>query len=509
MSTKANRSVYSLLNAFSAVTLTLLNGLLGIVVTRLILQYYGSDFNGLNSTANQVVHVLMIVEGGFTTASNVALFRPIVNKEYNLINGILAATRKKFRVIGSLFFAFGTLVAVGYSFLANSGLPTDFIFSVIMMTMIPPAINLFFATTYRVLLQAQQKEFVISLITALTISLGHICNIIMISSGGSMFFVRVITMTFAIANSFLIIFYVRKKNSFLNLSVAPRKDMIKGTGDVMVQRITSVIYDSSPIIFLSISSSGGTILASVYAVYNNVFIIIKSFIRGIIDAPRLSLGQLLSKNKREDVWCVFSQYEYVAFLATFVLLSTACALILPFVKLYTEGINDAEYINPLIAVLMIVISSLEMLHMPSSHLLNMAGKFKICKRIQIITCVTLLLTMALGGSFGGIYGMLFSLLITTLLLCGLEMGYVHIKFFEKKLLSLLRLFFPLAIICIATCFFELKFSPHVNNYFLFVVYGCFFLIINSLIAFLSGLLFNRQEILSLLNRAKRILVKSK
>ena len=38
-------------------------------------------------------------------------------------------------------------------------------------------------------------------------------------------------------------------------------------------------------------------LASVYAMYNNVFIMIKSILHGAIDAARLSFGQMLTERK--------------------------------------------------------------------------------------------------------------------------------------------------------------------------------------------------------------------
>ena len=75
----------------------------------------------------------------------------------------------------------------------------------------------------------------------------------------------------------------------------------------MAQKITGVIYESAPIIFLSISPAGGTKLASVYAVYNSVFIMLKSLLHGVIDAPRHGFGQILSERDREEVWPVFNE----------------------------------------------------------------------------------------------------------------------------------------------------------------------------------------------------------
>lgn len=505
MSLTNNRNKYSMLNAISAVSLTLVNGLFGFVVTLLILQHYGSDFNGLNSTANQVVHVLMIVEGGFTTASNVALFAPYVKGDYSLVNGILAATQKKFRRIGTLFFIIGTVVSIGYSLLANSALEREFIATVIMMTMIPPAFNLFYASTYRVLLQAQQKEYIVSFTTTATIGLGHISNIVMILNNGPMWMVRVNTMTFSLLSYLIIVAYTKKKNTYINLKVPPRPELITGTGDVMAQRVTSVIFDSAPLVFLSISPAGGTVLASVYAVYNNVFIILKNLLRSLIDAPRLSFGQLLTQRDREDVWPPYAQYEYLIFTAIFVIMTTACAVILPFIKIYTAGVNDANYYDIGIAVLMVCCSVFELLHIPSSHLINMAGKFRVSRNIQIVSCVVLLVSLGVGGTLWGLYGMLVSVLLVGVLLSVLEMGYVHVFFFKGKLMRLFRLLLPLIIVGVGVCWAELSIKLPINNYFTFALAGMCFVFVNGSIALLTGFLFNRKELTALLQRGMHLI----
>jgi len=505
MSKTQTRSKISLLNAISALMMTFVNGLMGIVVTRFVIERFGSDFNGLNSTANQIVNVLLILEGGFTMASNVALFAPLTKGDYDLVNGILSATRNKFRKIGIIFLIIGIAISVGYGFVVNSSLKTEFVITVILMTVIPAAFNLFYATTYRVLLQTQQKEYIINIITIITLFLGHFTNIIMILVNGPMWMVRFNTMIFSIVNSLMIAFYVKKKVSFLNLKVEPRPEYIKGTNDVMIQKITGVIYNSAPIVFLSISPTGGTLLASVYAVYNNVFTMLKSLLHGVIDAPRLSFGQMLTERKKEDVWRVFAQYEYAAFSAIFVLLSTCCVLIMPFIELYMNGITDANYFDMVIAVFMVLITVVEMLHIPSGHMLNMAGLFRISKNFQLISCIVLVISMAIGGSVWGVYGMLAAILLVAVLLCFLEMGYIHTKFFEKKLWSLMRLMLPLIIVGIIACVLEGQIPVNINGYVSFLVYGVLFVCINGVIALVVGFIFNRKELTALLSRVLRII----
>ena len=501
------RSKNSLLNAVSALTMTLVNGLLGIIVTKLVISAYGSDFNGLNSTANQIVNVLLILEGGFTLASNVALFTPLTQGDYPMVNGVLAATRSKFRKIALLFLGVGAAIAGIYAIAANSGLPNEFIATVIMMTVVPVAFNLFYATTYRVLLQTQQREYVINLITIATLGLGHTANIVMILLGGPMWAVRFITMTCAIMNSLLIAHYVKKRTPYLNLQETPRPEQIKGTNDVMIQKVTGVIYNSAPIVFLSVSPSGGTVLASVYAVYNNVFQMIKSLLHGVIDAPRLSFGQMMTEKKKEDIWPVFAQYEYAAFLAVFVLLTTCSVLILPFIGLYAAGIDDANYYDVKIALLMTAITALELMHIPSGHIINMAGHFKVSRNIQVIACATLVVGMAIGGSIWGVYGMLVSILVVAALLCVLEMGYIHTRFFSKKLGKLAVLALPLMISGVGISALELQISVKMRGYLQFGLYGLLFLAINATVALVIGFVCNRRELMGLVKKLVKLVIK--
>lgn len=501
----SNRNRNSVLNALSATMLTLSNGLLGIIVTKMIIREYGSDFNGLNSTANQLVNALLIVEGGFTLASNVALFSPLTHCDYRKVNRLLSKTRRKFRKIGVIFLSMGITTSWIFALSANSNLSFELIFSVIIMAVIPAAFNLYYATTYRVLLQTQQKEYIINIFTMITIAMGHIGNIGLIVINGSIWLVRVITMVTALLNSFLIVWYVKKHNRFLALDAGNNKEVIRGTGDVMVQKVTGVIYLSAPIIFLSVSSAGGTILASVYAVYNNVFNMIKSLLRSVIDAPRLGIGQMLSETDRKRIWNVFAEYEYIVIIFTFIICSVTYVLIMPFISMYTNGISDVNYYNKTIALLMTFISVLEIIHIPSGHLINMAGEFKISKNIQIVSLTVLVNCMLVLGRLWGVYGLLYAVLIVALLLAVLEVGFIHMKFFENKVVEFVKMLLPFLLVGIAICYYEKKVFINIEGIKAFILYGILITLINTIMAVIIGIVFNRKNIFKICQRVQRLI----
>ena len=502
----ANKNRLSLLNALSALSLTLVNGLLGIIVTKLIIGRFGSDFNGLNATANQIVNLLLILEGGIATACAVALFAPLGRKEHDTVNGILAASAASFRRVGVAFLAVGTLVALLYAWAVNSALPFSFVLTLLLLTVLPAAFNLFYATAYRVLLQAEQREYVISAITLFTLGGGHVANIVMIRLGGPAWSVRLITALFGVLNSLLIVCYVKRKTLFLDWSAVPRPALIKGARDVMAQRVTGVIYGAAPLVFLSLFPTGGTVLASVYAVYNNVFVMLKSLLHGVIDAPRHSFGHLLALRSKEQIWPTYAQYELLSFFAIFVLVCACGALILPFIRLYTADLADAaRYADGGIALLMIAITALEMMHIPSGHLMNMAGCFRASRHIQVLACTLLLGAMGIGSALWGIYGVLASVLLCATLLCVMEMGYVHVWLFRARLCALLRLLFPFVLVGIPLCYAEMRLAAQLSAYGQLFVYGVFFTAVNALIGLLIGWVFHKHELLALLARGARLL----
>jgi len=322
-----------------------------------------------------------------------------------------------------------------------------------------------------------------------------------------MWMIRFITMCFALVNCVLISQYTKRHNSFLDFSVKPRPELIEGTKDVMAQKITAVIYSSWPIVFLSVTPSGGTLLASVYAVYNNVFVMMKALLHGVIDAPRLGFGQMLTEKKREEVWPAFKEYEFISVFLTFIAMTTTCGLILPFIKIYTSNVTDINYYDKKIAILLVLIGTFEMIHIPSGHLINMSGNFRVSKIFQIIACIMLIVSMSVLGSFWGIYGMLLAILIVAILLAIMEIGFIHMCFFDKKILFFFRIMIPYLLLGNIVSYFEMFFTQNSEGILSLIAFAGLFLVINSIIASLLGFIICNNEMKKLIVRGTTIMKK--
>jgi O-antigen/teichoic acid export membrane protein len=498
-----NRSKQSILTAMSSIALTFVNGIFAIIVTRLIILKYGSDFNGLNSTASQFISMLLIVEGGFTIATNVALFKPISENNQEKINRILSATRKTFNKIGLSFFIIGSLFAILYSFVIKSELSPMISFLVLFMTILSTTFNLSYATKYRILLQSEHKEYILNGIQVMILIISQVAIMISIFLNGHMLFVRLLTMIGAILSSLVIIMITKNKYGYLDFHKEPDFESIKGTKDIFFQKITSMVYSTIPVIF--ISATVGTVYASVYVVYNNVFRLLKSVIYAFINAPRMGFGKLIAEKDSDYVLKVFLQYEFIVNFVMLALLSTAAVLIMPFIKIYTDGVTDVNYYNSIIAAFLIFITFFEIIHIPSGNIINMAGKFKIGRNIQFVASVVLVIFMVVSNYFMGFYGILLALLVTAILLATFEITYIHVVYFKNTIFDFLKILIPSFVVMTGITFLEIKYLPPIDSYVDFLLIGTILVLSNILILALVNFLTNNKLLMEVVRRLKNVL----
>jgi hypothetical protein len=486
MKSKTGKTLHT---AITAILNTIVTGILSLYVTRLILINFGSDFNGLNATSNQLISILLIIEGGLTLATNVALFKPLSMNNVEKINGILSATKRNFLKIGLLVLIFGFLSSIIYSRIIISELPRTFILLVFLMTTISTSFNLIFSTKYSILLQSDQREYIINYTKIFQSLLSQLVIIIIVINSGSMLLVRFVIMVFAIFNSISLILVSKKLYPNISFSGKPDYDSIKGTRDVFIQKVTLMLYSSSPILF--ISAFAGTLYTSVYAIYSSILAIIKSIIYSIVNAPRMSLGHLLQEEKEsQKTLNIFLSYETVVTISLAILLSVTGVLIIPFIRLYTQGITDVNYVDYNIAILLILTTFFEVIHIPSGNIINLSGRFKISKKIQSSNSILIILLMLIGYYLFGFYGIISSVLITAIIIALMEIIYVHIFFYKNSIMKYLKILVPIAITFIILIVVESIILRPFTTLTEFFLNGIVLVLINSAVIFLISLIFN-------------------
>lgn len=98
----AKKGIYNIVFGILGQALTVV---FAIIVPKVIIEYYGSEVNGLLSSISQILVYLGLFEAGVGTASLQALYQPIAEGGKKDINSILSATNKYYKRTSKLYFA--------------------------------------------------------------------------------------------------------------------------------------------------------------------------------------------------------------------------------------------------------------------------------------------------------------------------------------------------------------------------------------------------------------------
>ncbi len=481
---KSNRSVFT---SLSGMSLTLINGLLSLIVTKIVISSYGSDFNGVNSTANQLVNMLMIVEGGFTLAASVALFGPIKEGNTSKINMILSAAKRSYFQKGMIFFVAGTFAAIGYSFFIKSNLPIYTIMTVFLLTVGSTGFALVYEAKYRIILQSVQKEYLINMIRIVTIVISQLIVIIVIRLHLDMILIRLVTSIGMIIGSLCIGLLCKRQYPKIAFNIQPDFDSIKGTNDIFIAKFTGMVYKSAPMIFIAATS--GAVFASVYGVYNSVFLLIKGLLISFSNGPRMALGQLVKEKGENYVYQVFTEYEFLVNQLMLIFLTSATVLIMPFIDVYTYNVTDVIYKNWFVAIFLILATYFDIIHLPAGNMIYMAGQFRLGRNIQVISAVFLIITLLLGYFFWGFEGIMLSILLTSVLLALLEINTIYRNFFDRSVFDFLIRLLPSTAFAVAMVFIQLQLLPKIFGYLQFAVWGFIIFSLNVMAFLVFGMTF--------------------
>jgi len=469
-----------------------------------VIVYLGSDYNGLNATVSQVLIVLGLIEGGFTTASLVALYKPYASNDELMINKILSTTKGKFQKIGLLTFIAGIIICVVYSFLIKTSIDYWTVLLIFLMSVVSMSFNVFYVAKFRLLYQVSQNDYMISLVGFATSALSLIITLVVFEITRSILLLRLIAMVFAILNGLIIAIVAKRKFKFVSFKKEHEDIVIKGTKDVLIGKVTDFVYTSASIFF--ISSFIGTTQTSIFAVYNNVVIMVVGLIVAIIASPANALGQVVGEGNKQRLKELFDEYEYDVILISSIILSVTFIMILPFVRIFTAKATDADYIQPILALILVLTPFFQMIHIPSGLLINYTGHFRAVRIIQTIMCVFISVTSLIGALLFGLYGIMIAKLISNFVLVGMEVFYSR----KKLLLCGFKSFFRNAtpnfifasIIAAGGFYFTNQFKTTWTGFFLL---GFLVLIINTILFTLFNSVVYKKEFGGVVNRVQLLI----
>ena len=497
----------SVLNIVTGILGQVITIAIGILLPRLFITSYGSETNGFLSSINTLVSYLALLEAGVGTATVQALYGPIGRSDRGKINGILSATNRFYKRTGLAYGIIIVCLAIGYPLIVPSELSFLLQSAIILLVGAGGVLGYLFQAKFRLLLQAEGKQYIITNITT-TI---HVCTsvgkLVCISLGLSVIWLQILQFVLVIVQIVCYYAYVYKHYGWIDLKVEPDEKAISQKKNVLVHQISEMIFNHIDVVLLTLIVRDLRIV-SVYTLYNMFVDMISTLIGNVNTGFVFRLGQHYNNTDPEKHRSVFDVYETFYMALSFSLYTVTYMFLHPFMRLYTSGVKDVDYMLPLLPLLFVAYKLLICGRAACGGLSSYAGHFKQTQMHSIIeTSINLVVSTGAVILFEqlwglGIYGVLVGTIAALLFRANIMIIYANKHILYRSCWETYKKWVLNVGLTIACCAVFVIISPEINDYFHLILYGALTGTAVILVFFISNALLKKDNTVFLINYVK-------
>lgn len=346
----------------------------GFIVPRLLINSYGSEAYGATSSIAQFLAYITLLEGGIGGVARAALYKPLADNDIDKISAITAEIKHFFKIIGIIFFVYVIILAISFKSISDVKC-FDWLSSALLVIVISISIfgQYFIGISNSILLQAAQRQYISNTINIVTTVLNTICVVVLVFVGSNLIIVKLVSSFIFFMRPVWLSIYV-KKTYRLNPKVARDKNSLNQKWNGLSQHIAYFLHSNTDLAVLTIF--GNLTLVAVYAVYQMVVGAIQNLTSSFMTGMEALFGDMLAKKEIAHLHKTFCQYETLISCISMIMFGSTTVLILPFINIYTKGVTDANYSEPIFAILLTLSSLLYCLRTPYHSVTIAAGHFK-------------------------------------------------------------------------------------------------------------------------------------
>lgn len=501
------RSRKALKNIIASLLLQCVTIICGFIVPKLIISSFGSNINGLVTSITQFLAYITLLESGIGPVIKSKLYKPIAKKNKKEILNILYSGERFFRTLAKIFIIYIVILCFVYPIIVAKDFEFIFTVTLIIIISISTLAEYYFGMTYKLYLQAEQKTYITSYFQIISTVLNTIVTIVLIKLGANILLVKLLSSSIYVVRPLLQNWYVKKKYN-ISLKEANKSYKLEQKWDGLAQHIASVIHNNTDVVILTIFSSVREV--SVYSVYLLVITGVKRLIQSFTGGIDASFGDMIAKNEIETLNKSFNTYEFFYYTLTTIFYSCTFLLIIPFIKIYTYGINDVNYVRPLFAFLIISAEFINTIRLPYSTLTLAAGHFReTMKGAWLEAFLNIFISIICVFKFGIVgvaLGTLISMIVRTIeFICHASQKILFrniLYSFKKTLIVLLE---TLLIVILFNCIPTMT----IEGYFPWAIYAIIVFIISSIITIGANLLIYKEDRANLYALINRLIKKNK
>lgn len=467
-------------NAISAIVVQCATMIQGLILPRLILAAFGSDVNGLINSITQFLGFISLLEGGLGAVVLAELYRPIEDHDNDKIQEILQACQAFFNQISIVFIFYTMVLAIVYPIIVKKEFSFGYTASMVMILSLVTLAQYLFSITYRLYLQADQKLYIVNIISSVTIVINTASAAIIIFFLPNIHIVKLCSGIIYFLQPLAYRRFINKRYRLeKGFKIHVPKGVLTNRWSGFWQNFAHFINMNTDVAVLTFFTSLGTV--SIYTVYLLAISALRGILASFANSYQSALGKYIAEDDLKLLNNKFSKFERLFWFISLAFFSTCLLLINQFVKLYTAGIHDENYYQPVFAAIIVLANLIYSIREPYQLLILAAGKFKETNFGSTMEAVLNLgISIILVWRFG-----LIGVAIGTLIAISFRLFY-FLWFLKKNIIhrryrSYITFFITSFIVLICNLYVYINYEIKIDSVIWFCVYGLLILIINSLL----------------------------
>lgn len=439
---------------------------LGIIIPRLLIVSYGSEVNGLLSSIKQIFVYIALLEAGIGTAALQALYEPIGNDNREKVSEIMSATSYYYKRTGILYGLSVIVLAFIYPIIFKVEMSNVMVAVIILLQGSAGVIRYFFQGKLTILLRVDGKSYITTNIATIVSVATHFVQIVLILCGFNIIVVQIAYFTINIAQMIYLTVYVKKHYNWLDLNAKPDYDALSSSKSVILHQVSGLIFNNTDVLVLTYFC--GLKAVSVYSLYSLIISCVSNIIDTICSSVEFILGQAFNTD-REKFSKMQEIYETYYMAISFCLFTITLIMLPSFIKLYSKGVTDMNYVDKWLPYLFITLNILMYARRTSSQIINFAGHFKQTQWRSAIESVINLTVSLICVQKIGIYGVLIGTIAALLYRTNDIIIYANIKILNRKPWKTYRRWLINTIVLICCVYICRKIIGEIDSYALWIV----------------------------------------
>lgn len=488
-----------------ALALQIFTMICGFILPRLFLEYFGSAVNGLIASITQFLGFIALAECGVGAVVQSALYKPLAQKNIGELSRIIVAAEHFFRGIAKILILYTVILVIAYPNIVNSQFDFVYTASLIVIIAISSFAQYYFGITYRLLLNSDQFGFVPIAVQIAALLLNLLASVFLMKAGASVHIVKLASSVVFLLQPLTVSFIARRWHS-IDRKVALDKSAIPQKWNGLAQHISAVVLQSSGIFVLTVLSTLENV--SVYSIYNFVVQGVRNLTMSITNGMQAFLGNLFAKGDLPAFKSNFEVFEWKLHFVVSLVFSTTAMSIVPFVSVYTRGITDANYIDPVFGIILTAAWGMYCVRLPYNIVVLAIGHYKQTQMSAIIEAILNLVTAFILVIKFGLVGVAVGTLIAMIYRTCYLAWYISKYIIHRSLLVFVKhlcvdVLAIISFIGIVSCLFGPITTIDAPSYLEWFLWTVKIFVVGLLAVSLINVIFNRSKFLQMVNAYRK------